>query len=60
MENVRRKRERGRLLPCSGGPVAHLCFKESGFRLVQVRSDSVSDRERTPAPSPEADISASG
>lgn len=52
-------RVEGRLSPCSGRPVAHLCVKESGSSLVQVWSDPVSDRERTPAPSPEADISAS-
>lgn len=31
----------------------------SGFSLVQVWSDSVSNRERTPAASPETDTSAS-
>lgn len=57
MGNVRRKRERGRLLPCSAGPVAPIWFREPGFSLIPVWSDS--DRQRTPAPSPEADMSAS-
>lgn len=55
MGDLRRKRARGRLSPCSAGPVAHPCCEESGFSLVQVRSDS--DRQSRPAPSPEGDIS---